>query len=194
MSAVVVPPKPLRAKRRAAADNSSLRTSAEDRRVVLIDPFYFGESKLGQRDYLFGLLVSAVGERPLGVQAGQVAAVARWLATAQNTGPVTLAASGPRTSVVALVAAALEEKAIGEVRLTGSMVSLKEVIAQNRSVEASPELFCFGLLEEFDIKQIAALVAPRRIEAPDAADRLPAADRAELEAFFNLVRGSTKAQ
>jgi hypothetical protein len=27
-----------------------------------------------------------------------------------------------------------------------------------------PEAFCFGLLERFDIKQLAALVAPRRVE------------------------------
>jgi len=30
-------------------------------------------------------------------------------------------------------------------------------------VELSPELFCFGLLEHFDVKQLAALVAPRPV-------------------------------
>ncbi|MSR60587.1 MAG: hypothetical protein EXS05_23590 [Planctomycetaceae bacterium] len=173
---------------RAACAAKAEQLVGEGRRVVVIDPFYFGEAKLGPRDYLFALLISAVGERPLGVQAGQVAAVARWLAGKRSAGPVTLIADGPRTCVVALVAAALDEKAISVVELQGSLVSLKEVINQNRSIEQSPELFCFGLLEWFDVKQIAGLIAPRHIAAPDAEGRLPAADRTELEAFFQLLQ------
>ena len=30
-------------------------------------------------------------------------------------------------------------------------------------VSAAPELFCFGLLEWFDVKQLTALVAPRPV-------------------------------
>ena len=51
----------------------------QKQRVIAIDPFYFGEIRIENRDYLFALLVSSLGERPLGIQAGQVAAVARWL-------------------------------------------------------------------------------------------------------------------
>ena len=43
-------------------------------RVIAVDPFYLGESKIAERDYLFALLVAAVGDRPLGLQASQVAA------------------------------------------------------------------------------------------------------------------------
>ncbi|MGE5194534.1 MAG: alpha/beta hydrolase family protein, partial [Deltaproteobacteria bacterium] len=102
------------------------------RRVLTVDPFYFGESKLGQRDYLFGLLVSTVGERPLAVQAGQVVAVARWSMGQHKSGPVTLVAHGPRTSLFALVAAAVEEKGVARVELHGSLGSLKEILEQNR--------------------------------------------------------------
>ncbi|MCU0962560.1 MAG: hypothetical protein MUF48_20890, partial [Pirellulaceae bacterium] len=72
-------------------------------RVVAVDPFYLGESKIAQRDYLYALLVAAVGGRPLGLQAGQVAAVARWLTVEHPAGPVTLTATGPRTTTMALI-------------------------------------------------------------------------------------------
>jgi dienelactone hydrolase len=132
-------------------------------RVVAVDPFYFGESSLGQRDFLFGLLVSSLGERPLGIQAGQVAASARWLARRQGGYPVRIAAHGPRTSLIALVAAALEPDAISGVRLHGGWQTLRAVFDQNISAQQMPEMFAFGLLAEFDIEQTRQLVAPRPV-------------------------------
>ena len=132
-------------------------------RVLAVDPFYFGESKIAQRDFLFALLVGAVGERPLGLQASQLAAVARWSQTALLSGPVTMVAVGPRSSTFALVAAGLEEKAVGALELRGALGSLKTVIEQDWTVDQKPELFCFGLLEAFDIEQLTALVSPRPV-------------------------------
>ena len=143
--------------------------------------------------YLWGLLISAVGERPLGVQAAQIAAVARWLTDARKAGPVRLDAYGPSSCLMVLVAAALEEKAIGDVRINQPLLSLKDIIAQNRSVEQSPELFCFGLLEWFDMKQLVALVAPRQLEAPDAAKRVSKSDLEDLEVFFDLLQNDEAA-
>jgi dienelactone hydrolase len=134
---------------------------AQKRRVVTIDPFYFGESRLETRDYLFALLASALGERPLGIQAGQVAAAARWLK--QKYGPVSLAAYGPRTSLIALVAAAVETDAISDVKLVRPLTSLRDVIQRDMTVMEAPELFCFGLLETFDIPQLSELVKPRPV-------------------------------
>lgn len=181
----------------ADAGRASLASHAEalladNRRVVLMDPFYYGEAKISQRAYLWGLLISAVGERPLGVQASQIAAVARWLSDARKTGPVRLAGFGPTSSLMVLVAAALEEKGIGVVEIRQPMLSLKEIITQNRSVEQSPELFCFGLLEWFDMKQLAAMVAPRHLEAPDAAERVNRIDLEDLEAFFELLENDAR--
>ncbi|NDD39793.1 MAG: hypothetical protein EB082_15530, partial [Verrucomicrobia bacterium] len=73
----------------------------EGRRVVVLDPFYFGESHIAQKDFLFALLVAAVGDRPLGLQASQLTAAARWLADARKLGPVKLLSVGPRASVFA---------------------------------------------------------------------------------------------
>jgi dienelactone hydrolase len=152
---------------RRSDPQSVARLLAAGNRVLALDLFYFGEARVEQHDYLFALLLTAIGDRPLGLQASQLAAVARWLRTERNAGPVTVVAVGPRLSTVALVAAALEEKAIARLELQGSLGSLKEVIKQNRSVEQMPELFCFGLLEAFDIKQLIALTAPRPVRASD---------------------------
>ncbi len=151
------------------ADNGRKTTLAQveallaaKKRVIVIDPFYFGESKISKRDFLYALLVAAVGDRPLGLQASQVAGIARW-AHRKNSQPATILALGPRSSLFTVVAAALEEKAITGVELTSPLKSLHDMINNNWSVDKYPELFCFGLLEAFDLPQLEALVKPRPV-------------------------------
>lgn len=148
---------------RVAAAAQVDRLLHDNYRVYAIDPFYLGESKIAERDFLFALLVAAVGDRPIGLQASQVAAAARWISTQRGTGPVSLFAIGPRTTTMSLIAAGIEKQAIGSVQLEGALGSLKEVIELNWAVDQKPELFCFGLLEVFDIRQLTALVAPRPV-------------------------------
>ena len=158
----------------------------DNRRVLAIDPFYLGESKITQRDFLFGLLVSTVGRRPLGVQADQIAAIARWAEKEYDTGPVSVTAIGPRTSLMALVAAVLEPKAIGGLELHESFGSLREIIEQNKGVNEAPELFCFGLLEQFDILQLAALAAPRPVTFAAPSERVRE-EISPLAAWYGLL-------
>ena len=124
-------------------------------RVVALDPFFFGESKIKSRDFLHVILMHAVGERALGVQAGQIAAIADWAAEAYGE-PVGLQSVGPRLSVAARLAA-VQSEAIQSVTLHDPMKSLKEVLTENRGANHLPEMMCFGLLEAFDLKQIEAL-------------------------------------
>ena len=140
-----------RGRRSLAAETESLL--GEGKRVLAIDPFYYGESKIHARDYLFALLVAAVGERPLGIQASQIAAAARWARTEFGK-PVEVLAIGPRSSLVALCAGAIENEAIAAVQTPDSFQSLKQILEKNISVETAPELFCFGLLESFDIADL----------------------------------------
>jgi len=148
---------------RKSVTSKVVELTAKGQRVVAVDPFYFGESAIGDHDALHAMLVAGVGERPLGLQAGQVAAIGRWARQHYDGQPVTLSAVGPRTSTIALVAAACEPDAIDAVELDQPLLSLKQLIEGNRSIEQSPELFCFGLLERFDIRDIAALIAPRPV-------------------------------
>jgi hypothetical protein len=103
--------------------------------------------------------VSAVGDRPLGLQASQVAAVTRWLRNRFPSESVSLCAFGPRSSTVVLVAAGLEEKSVSRLELHDAFPSLKAVIEQNYSFEQMPEMFCFGLLKSFDMEQLKPLAA-----------------------------------
>lgn len=148
--------------RKSVAKNAE-KLLASGQRVIAVDPFYFGESKIAQRDYLFGLMVSTVGGRPLGLQSSQLAGVARW-AKAKYGSPVKIVAIGPRASLYSLVATALEQTAIESVELHDSYDSLKQVIERNMGVNQAPDLFCFGLLEQFDIAQLWGLASPDRVK------------------------------
>lgn len=130
----------------ALASEARRLVKQEGRRVIAVDPFYFGESKIAKRDWLFALLISSVGGRPLGIQASQIAAVARWAKSA-----VTVESFGPRTSLIAAVAAALEPKAITAAKTHGALSSLHDVLRSDMTVDKFPEFFTFGLLEAWDI-------------------------------------------
>lgn len=161
---------------------------ASGQRVVAVDPFYFGESKIQSRDFLFALLVSTVGQRPLGIQSAQIAAVTRWAAREYPGEPVAVVASGPRTSVIALVASALSPDSIAAVRLDAALGSLREVIEHRWDVPKTPELMCFGLLKEYDLVQIAALSAPRPVTFSKPSERVKT-EMKPLVSFYKTVGG-----
>ena len=147
---------------RASASRQIGALVAAGRRVLAIDPFYLGESKIRSRPYLFALLVATVGDRPAGIQASQVAAIARW--AAEDAGEaVDVVAIGKSSTLFALMAAALERDAIAGVELHGSRGSLKEIIAEKKGVNQAIELCCFGLLRDLDIAQLVEIVAPRPV-------------------------------
>ncbi|MBI4890690.1 MAG: acetylxylan esterase [Acidobacteria bacterium] len=118
----------------------------QGRRVIAIDPFYFGESKLAKRDWLFALSISSIGDRPRGIQASQLLAVARWAKA-----PVTVESFGPRTSLIAAVAAALDPKAIPATQPHDALKSLHDILQQDLTVDKFPEYFTFGLLQAWDL-------------------------------------------
>ena len=144
----------------AAAETETLLATGQ--RVLAVDPFYFGESKIAVgaspvNGALTALMVAAVGERPLGIQASEVAAAARWASEEFQSGPVSVQAMGPRSSTFALIAAALEPRAIAKIEMAQPLASLREVIESNWMADEKPELFCFGLLETFDMPQLRQL-------------------------------------
>jgi hypothetical protein len=147
---------------RVKAADEVTRLLKQGERVLAVDLFYFGESKIRLHPDLFAIAVSSVGERPLGIQSSQLTAIARWLYKKNGT-PPRIVALGPRSSLIATVTGAFETSAIAALNLKHPLTSLKDVIAQNMPLESAPELFCFGLLERFDVPQLSALVGPRSI-------------------------------
>jgi hypothetical protein len=158
---------------RASTAKAIARLLAAGNRVLAVDPLLWGESRIKAQDpdYLFPLFLAAVGERPLGIQAAQVAAVARWNKKRHPTERLSLEAHGPRACAAALVAAAVEPVPIGGVELNGGLASFKQLVEENKTVETLPELFAFGLLADFDVRQTVALVAPRPVTFRQGDDR-----------------------
>lgn len=149
---------------RASLAATVQKLAADGHRVIAIDPFTYGESKIASHGFLFAMTAAAVGERPLGILASQIAAAARWAETEFKQGPVTVVAVGPRASLVALVAASLETRSVAGLQLHQPMATLKDLIEKGVGVDKMPEMFCFGLLREFDMKGLVALAAPRPVD------------------------------
>jgi hypothetical protein len=170
---------------RVSAAEQIEKLVASGSRVIAVDPFYFGESKIKNKDFLFALLVSSVGERPLGIQASQLGAVARWLQNDRKLSDIRLIAFGPRTSLIALAAAAIEPHAIASLDLHDCRGSLKELFEQGVAVNTTPEPFCFGLLEAADIRELAMLVAPRPLHFHSPSDRAKT-ELASLKDWYTL--------
>lgn len=138
----------------AAQDIEALLASGH--RVIAVDPTFVGEAGMGGRTYLHALLVAALGQRALGIEAAQVTALSRWASEQFKSTPA-VQTIGPRTSLVALVAKALEPKHIGELKPSQHIEDLHGILRNNWTVSDKPEMFCFGLLEHFNVAQLKAL-------------------------------------
>lgn len=163
----------------------------EGQNVLAVDLLCFGECKIvpktqargAKQDVYFELLLSALGDRILGLDSSQLMAAARWLHDERHTGPVGIEAVGPQTSLAALVAADLENKAIGSLVLHKTIASLKDVIEQNQTMQDDPEALCFGLLKSFDIPRLVGLMAPRLLTVVKPGAQLKG-ELARLNAYY----------
>lgn len=173
---------------RAKAAATVEKLVGEKKRVLAVDVYNIGEARTGKWEDRYALFLTAIGDRPLGMQAGQVTAIARWAKQQFQSVPVQIVAEGPKSSLIALAAAAVETDAIAGVELKGCYATLKEVIEQDLTALQAPELFCFGLLEQFDVLQISALVSPRPVVFVEPTERLKQAT-APLGAWAERVRG-----
>lgn len=143
---------------RAALGEQVTKAVNQGDRVLAIDPFYFGESKISQRDFLYALLVATTGERNLGIQSSQLAAISAWARKSHPTTELVLTTTGRRSTLIALVASACAPHAVDELSLHGIFNSLKDVIKEDIAVNQQPELFCFGLLVKYDTSHLLTLI------------------------------------
>jgi hypothetical protein len=177
-------PRPADFARRAEAE----RLLDEGYRVLAADLLFCGECRAAAspkpQQYVLALLLSSLSDRPLGIQAGQLLALAQWAET-QFGQPAQVVAVGRRTCLCALVAASVAERIAG-VELHDPLGSLKELIERNGSYREDAEIFCFGLLELLDVKQLVALVAPRPVVVCRAGARARA-ELAGLKAWYALL-------
>ena len=131
-----------------------------ENRVVVVDLYGFGEAITPSHLYLFGLMLGTVGERPLGVACGELEAVVGWRTGFDKMAP-RVEAVGPRIGFIALVNSALNSTKMTRLTLSSAVPNLRDVIKSGRAYQESPEVFCFGLFQGFDVpllKQMAGQV------------------------------------
>jgi hypothetical protein len=111
----------------------------------------------------YALLVTTVGERPLGIQASQLNAIARWsrIAAWERGRPCGRSRAAVQPDCPGCCRIGAKRGSTG-VELYGSYASLKEIIRNEWTFDQKPEMFCFGLLEAFDMKQLEALAGPKK--------------------------------
>lgn len=112
---------------------------------------------------LYSLLLSAAGDRPLGMQAAQLIGIADWIQRAGGARTVSLESIGIRNQVTALVAAALVPTYFSGLTIREGMKSFGDLIKNAVHYQDAPELFCMDLYKSFDIDILAALAEPTRV-------------------------------
>jgi hypothetical protein len=138
--------------------------------VLALDPLFMGETIPQKPDPTdWELLVATTGDRPLGIEAGQVIAAAKWLRQMSGQQSVRLETSGIRSEVVGLVAAALEPALFSEQVSRQAMSSLSFLLDTPVIFRAAPELFCLDLFKDFDIDRLTALAGPTTVALRDYA-------------------------
>ncbi len=153
--------------RKAAGEVVSARVNRGEQ-VLALDVVFNGETvpqSPNPTDY--ELIVASMGDRPLGLEVGQLLGAAKWWAQSSGQSQVRLEAAGLRSQVVALVAAALEPKLFSEVNITGGMQRLGFLLDAAVPFRSAPELFCLDLYKDFDLDHFRAMAAPTKISERD---------------------------
>jgi dienelactone hydrolase len=111
---------------------------------------------------LYGLLLSAAGDRPVGMQAAQLIGVADWVRK-ESTQNISLETYGIRNQVTALVASSLEPAYFSELYTRDGMKSLDYLLEKPVRYQEAPDLFCLDLYKDFDIDTLVALSEPTKV-------------------------------
>jgi dienelactone hydrolase len=132
--------------------------------VVALDPLLVGDSApqkgpATQPISAFTQFLGAVGERPMGLQAAQVIAVARWASDASSRKRVRVEPSGIRTQTMTAIAAALEPGLFHSVHVRNGAPSLGVLLEQAASYWDLPDMFCLGMYPRFDLPRLENMAA-----------------------------------
>ncbi len=132
--------------------------------VLALDVVFNGETVPQSPDPTdYEMIVASMGDRPLGLEVGQLIGAAKWLAQTSAQATLRIETTGFRSQVVALVAAALEPQLFSEVVATGGMQSLGFLLDTPVPHRSAPELFCLDLYKDFDLDHFRAMAAPTKI-------------------------------
>jgi hypothetical protein len=132
--------------------------------VLVVDLLFFGDAEPPRPGTgSFMRLLYTLGERPIGVQSGQLEGLASWLRSKRGASSVRLDVDGLRTQAIALVTAALNPEAFREVTIRNGISSFGHLLQTPVLYTTAPELFCLDLYRKFDLDRIEALCGPTRV-------------------------------
>lgn len=135
-------------------------------RATMVELVMQGACGLGNAPHQWTMMMASGGGRMLGLQVAQLAAVMH------HEGPTRLdvAARGPVSSVIALMASSLCGREVDEITLHRGLDTLHRLIDEPGRYESLSPLFCFGLLAAFDIEDLIALARPALVELTSTAE------------------------
>ncbi len=131
--------------------------------VLALDLLFTGDAapeKPSPADY--ALLLVATGDRPIGLEAAQLIALAQWFAKLSKA-RVRLEATGMRSQLTALIASGLAPDVFSAVVIRDGIPTLGYVLDAPVAYRSAPDLFCQDLYKEFDLDRLAALAEPTRV-------------------------------
>lgn len=128
--------------------------------VLVLDLFFNGDQLPDRGSW--ELLTDSIGERPLGLEAAQLVALARWFRSTTGR-PVQVETNGMRNQVIALTAAAIAPEDFSAQVNRNGITSLAYLLDKPVPFRYAPELFCLDLYKDFDIDTLAALAAPGKV-------------------------------
>ncbi|NKB68251.1 MAG: hypothetical protein GKR89_14410 [Candidatus Latescibacteria bacterium] len=134
---------------------------AQGRRVLAVDLYGTGE---WAQSWQYHMLLSTMGQRALGLQVGQLLAVVQWACRRHRTKDLYLHTQGQLMPIVGLLATALDPGHFNGLATTVLMASLDHLIEWPVPYANAAPLFCFGLLENFDIPDLIELADPVPID------------------------------
>jgi len=143
--------------RKRAANEVSDRVNRGEQ-VLALDLLFRGDvspKDPGAPEY--AQMLSAMGDRPLGMQAAQLIGIAHWLGGRAGAQRIRIESTGARSQITALTAAALEPAQFSGVEIHDGVESIARLLEMPITYEAAPELFCLDLYKEFDLDRLAAL-------------------------------------
>ncbi len=134
--------------------------------ALAVEVIMQGACGLGKAPHQWTMMLSSSGGRMLGLQVAQLAAVMDQV----ETPGLGVVASGPVSSVIALMAAIMSDREVDEIVVYKGLDSLRRLIDEPGRYETMSSLFCFGLLTSFDIEDLVTLAHPARVDLKSVVD------------------------
>jgi dienelactone hydrolase len=133
--------------------------------VLALDTVLNGATRPMESDgAVWPMMLVTTGNRPLGLEVGQLLATAMWLQKTTGQKTIRLETEGIRSQMVGLMAAALEPELFSEIASNDVLASLGELLDGPLVFRTAPDLFCLDLYKYFDIDRLEAVAAPTKIE------------------------------